>query len=770
MAFVPFKQRFLARVAFALILLTLSGIAPALAEDDEPVAFIGHGGFFDRKGQQIPLTAEFVARAQDWYRAKLLSGLTAAKRAEFEVFEKRLNEGLTVAGQAQLVVRHRALDWLAANVTPSKENAGMVAKLNALKYELNWQLPDRPHPEGLPKAEEFKVSPELQNRLKLPIAASGNVVVQSATTNAGQAYLNECIGAGVPIPPPIGQLDPNGVTGWKSQGFIQSGDQFIVNTPAEVRTFKSASPPGMCFALPRYTDATLSTVKLDGVICLGQTTSKVCIWDNQMPGSSGGVGFSFPTGEVIPIGVPDLSINPSGKFQAGGFDLNNGSGGICTTCHAGENPYIIHPNADLGGGVLMGSLRGAPQHLPTFANDRYDPLVPPAWPQNALSMSPTLVPGACVTCHQTGGSGGRFPHLSKDLDDSTDPLNVSGYCATILPQAIVKTMPPFSPGSEQGTAAITAFLNWCGTPASAGPSTRGDPHLTTTNGINYDFQGAGEFVALRNSATGFELQTRQTPVTTNNTPIASSHTGLATCVSINTAIATRIGKHRVTYQPLPGEALTAERLQLRIDGKPATLPATGAISLGGRNQLAKSSAGGLDITVEDGTRVLVTPTFWSSQGLWYLNVEALNTPAREGTMGHIVTPDWLPLAPDGTSFGAMPVSLLDRYDLLNRQFADAWRVTNRITLFDYLPGTSTGTFTDRAWPPPPGERCVARLGTHRTAQGMPLERAQRLCEAVKDKPVRENCILDLQATGEAGFVKAYQQTLKLRENAVATKP
>jgi pimeloyl-ACP methyl ester carboxylesterase len=36
----------------------------------------------------------------------------------------------------------------------------------------------------------------------------------------------------------------------------------------------------------------MTTVALDGVICLSQVTSKVCIWDNQMAGST----FSFPAG------------------------------------------------------------------------------------------------------------------------------------------------------------------------------------------------------------------------------------------------------------------------------------------------------------------------------------------------------------------------------------------------------------------------------------------------------------------------------------------
>jgi hypothetical protein len=81
MTFIFSRNGFVVRFALGLFLLLVC-IMSALADDDEPIAFIGHGGFFDQNGQQIPLTSEFVARAQDWYRAKLLSSLTAGKKAE----------------------------------------------------------------------------------------------------------------------------------------------------------------------------------------------------------------------------------------------------------------------------------------------------------------------------------------------------------------------------------------------------------------------------------------------------------------------------------------------------------------------------------------------------------------------------------------------------------------------------------------------------------------------------------------------------------------
>jgi len=155
-----------------------------------------------------------------------------------------------------------------------------VGKIAALAYELRFKLPVGTDPATIGNREVFKLDPSIAVRLDQPDLKLGGRQVFLATVNSGQAYINECAAAGVPIPPPIGQLDPAGVSGWKSQGFIPSAAQFIVGTPAEVRTFES--PQGMCIALPRYMGTSLDTVELDGVICLSKTTSRVCFWDNQM--------------------------------------------------------------------------------------------------------------------------------------------------------------------------------------------------------------------------------------------------------------------------------------------------------------------------------------------------------------------------------------------------------------------------------------------------------------------------------------------------------
>ena len=274
-------------------------------------------GVLDQNGNQIVPTPEFLASALAWYRAKLLSQLGPEKRSEFEASEKRAREGLKLEGQSQLVFDARMVDWLLANAGESEDISSIKEKLNAVKYALEWQLP-KSDDMNVPQYEKkFGPDPQLLERLKSFGFADDGMQVLPATTSSGAAYVAECEANGVPIPPPIGELDPDGLRGWKSQGFLPPTKQFIVMTQAEVMTYHSSSPEGLCIALPRSSPNNPSEIAFDGVICLGKVSSKVCFWDNQMQQKT----FPFPAGKKIPIGSPNLAINPDGEYMAGGAEL-----------------------------------------------------------------------------------------------------------------------------------------------------------------------------------------------------------------------------------------------------------------------------------------------------------------------------------------------------------------------------------------------------------------------------------------------------------------
>lgn len=765
------------RILSASILLTsaaalalavaISSPVPAQPTTPEPIAYTGHGAMFDSTGREILPTAEFIDAAQDWYLAHLSEkageGRARARRDQL----LRTFKDPPFQGQERLVARQAVLEQIMLTSGIERTEPRVPGKVNLIGRQLSWILPIRWDDVDW-REREFKPAAELDRWMetnKLGRYAPRRQFL--VTTNTGQAYINECQANQVPIPPPINQMDPAGTAGWKIEGLIPQNQQFIVATPAQLRSF--TSPQGVCIALPRFTGASMATVFLDGVICQSNITSKVCFWDNQRanPPSSGmGQGFSFGATEIIPIGVP---TTPGGLYQAGGKEIEFGTGDVCTDCHAGENPYIVHPDAVIRTGYTFGDLS---DDAPLFAPGRYDPIVGGSWPMNGLSHSPALTPPTCVGCHVQGGNG-RLPHLSDDLP---------GWCGTVLNGAVTgvvpglsarpPTMPQGNPGSFNGTQAWTDFRAYCNTDPTEGPAGRGDPHLITTNGVAYDFQAAGEFTALRNSSTRFELQTRQTPVTINFIPGANSYTGLQSCVSLYTAAAIRLGRRRITFQTddKNPENRRGGRMVLRIDGKVRTLPAAGLNVGGGSRIVSAGTDGSIDVRAADGTRIIVTPQFWASQGYSYLDIEVLNTPAREGTMGPILGSSWLPFAPDGSSWGPRPGPLLDRHVVLNQKFADAWRVTNANSLFDYAPGTSTATFTDRDWPSPPGGMCssttaappIPAPGGPRI-QPMSKDRAVSICRKIRADPIAfEQCVFDATVMGDPNVPAAYLRTLSKR--------
>ncbi len=295
---------------------------------------------------------------------------------------------------------------------------------------------------------------------------------------------------------------------------------------------------------------------------------------------------------------------------------------------------------------------------------------------------------------------------------------------------------------------------------TGGPAANeGDPHITTVDGTHYDFQSAGEFVVLRDRG-GMEIQTRQTAVSTASV-ITNPYTGLTTCVSLNTAVAARVGEHRVTFQPDLSGVPNPDGLQLRIDGQLKQL-GPGGIQLGASARIVPSSGSGIQIDFPDDSTMIVTPGWWSSQSKWYLNVNVFQTSALEGIMGARMPGSWLPSLADGTSLGPKPAALAQRYTDLYQKFADSWRVTKSNSLFDYASGTSTDTFTIASWPP---QNPPCTLPDAIPVKPLSLAIAKRACRAITSKARKEDCIFDVRVTGEVGFAKTYLMSHRLEAGA-----
>src|SRR5262249_38311411 len=155
------------------------------------------------------------------------------------------------------------------------------------------------------------------------------------------------------------------------------------------------------------------------------------------------------------------------------------------------------------------------------------------------------------------------------------------------------------------------------------------------------------------------------------------------------AVALRIGRHRVTYQPQGFGRQNPEGLELRIDSK-LQRPLGGEILLPAGGRIVRTpAAGGIQVEAPGGTAVTLPPGWWDHYQIWYLNIDSNNVRATEGLMGLIAPNEWLPALPDGRTLSPRPPGLGTRYRQLYEELGEAWRVHDSTSLFDYPSGRST---------------------------------------------------------------------------------
>lgn len=363
----------------------------------------------------------------------------------------------------------------------------------------------------------------------------------------------------------------------------------------------------------------------------------------------------------------------------------------------------------------------------------------------------------------TDGTSNAPTCLDRSFTGESNNLNLADVTGN--PTVLVCCPYPGSPRIE--------FMETNATPphtATCGPTRiEGDPHITTADGTHYDFQGAGEFISLRDTD-GAEIQTRQTPIATTALG-TDAHDGLSTCVSLNTAVAARVGEHRITYEPNLSGVPDPTGMQLRIDGVLTALGPYG-INLGNGGRVVQSLTGGdLEIDFADGKILFVTPQFWTTYSKWYLNVDVSNAGLVDtngggvllgGIAGPIPNGSWIPALPSGASIGPMPAALPQRYNDLYHKFADAWRVTKKDSLFDYAPGTSTDTFTDKSWPL---EKAPCVVPETKPVEPTSLEIAEAACRRVADPNRHADCVFDVRTTGNTGFATTYLVTQRILEDS-----
>ena len=414
------STRIAGALSLALVPLVTATVMAARPFND-PITGSAHGAVFGPDGKHIQVTAEFIEHAQSVYLARALEGTTPAQRARYESkrsYLEDLTRGATSPAdrQSALVARSLLLDWLIDEVHPS--DTELLKQRNNIV--VSWLQRGLGYTEGTPyRMQPHEAAQFRQAGVSAALAAAS--APSAEVLQAREAYAKKCRKAGVPLPPTWGKT---GAGFWNSKGKL--ADPFINDPPiAEVFVYQSAAPEGVCMALPRYKTAPGAPIEALGIVCMGTgidngsgtTVASACFWDNQTNGRN--------------VDIPRTGEFPINTNFAGGDELKDGSGGICTGCHAGENAFVVHPDDPAFQGIA---------NLKPKAY--YKPIVAASWPQNSgpnTKLATVPIPAgeeSCLDCHSAGRRQ-RLPEIVKEI---ATPPN-SNYCDTVLTKAINKTMP-----------------------------------------------------------------------------------------------------------------------------------------------------------------------------------------------------------------------------------------------------------------------------------------------------------------------------------------
>lgn len=249
----------------------------------------------------------------------------------------------------------------------------------------------------------------------------------------------------------------------------------------------------------------------------------------------------------------------------------------------------------------------------------------------------------------------------------------------------------------------------------------GEPHLTTFDGVDYDMQAVGEFVAVSSPDLQVQLRTR---------PFRNLDT-----ISIGTAVAVGYDTHRVTVDR---EADPAEMVRMNGDPVPLGDLRAEARSLDG----ATVSVVGDTVQIERGDDLI---TIANLEGREFLDLYVDFTAQTVDTGGLLGSAD----GDRGNDFTTRDGAVLDQplsHDDLYDEFVESWRISDDESLFDYADGTDTEFFTDRSLPVGPVSADDLDDGDR--------ARAEAVCRSagIDDDGVLEACILDYGLTGDIAFV------------------
>ncbi len=316
--------------------------------------------------------------------------------------------------------------------------------------------------------------------------------------------------------------------------------------------------------------------------------------------------------------------------------------------------------------------------------------------------------------------------------DSYQGLNVTVNSIKFGPNSETITFSPVDSnitGFSKDLAPITLTINdTIVKPTMVFSYAWGDVHIITYNGLTYNFQGEGEFTLAKSRIPNdsFDIQMRLVPW------------GTGSSVTVISQVAVSVGKDRVTFDQSRADTVF-------VDGNPSTVSQSNStINLDG-GTLTQIDLGTWQVKWNTGEEATITN--WDNK---FFNISDGIPLAEPNMVGGLQGEDAGAANDFQLSDGTVLQQPLPASQLYG-EFADSWRVTQGSSLFDYLPGQDTNTFTDRNFPAD-----VVPL------TGLPVEVTAPATQLVSsagitDQGIAQQAELDYIATGDPIFIQAAQQ-------------
>jgi hypothetical protein len=245
----------------------------------------------------------------------------------------------------------------------------------------------------------------------------------------------------------------------------------------------------------------------------------------------------------------------------------------------------------------------------------------------------------------------------------------------------------------------------------------GDPHITTLDGQYFEFQGHGEFIAVKSTNDNFEIQARQ------EAWIGSKEATVNTGIAIKTA-----GNDIISVTVDPAEIyINKTKVNLNLGSK----------TFADGSTFSEIQKGTYRLDTKQGDIVLIDTEF---NFLDYTIDLAANREKRvKGIFGNF----------DGNPTNDLVINngklITDTFENKYPAYADSWRIAQNNSLFNYASGKNTATYTIKNFPEKEIEFTEQEI-----------KEATSTCKnaGINTQPYLNNCVFDVAITGDKRFAQS----------------